>query len=64
MLALGWRLDKLLSFLSGRPRKLSRQSAASLCSPELISNEKVKRTFAYTFQPIDAYIDQIIQAFR
>jgi len=64
MLALGWRLDKLLSFLSGRPRKLSRQSAASLCSTELISNEKVKRTFAYTFQPIDAYIDQIIQAFR
>ncbi|MFN7332195.1 MAG: SDR family oxidoreductase, partial [Flavobacterium sp.] len=64
ILALGWRLDKLLSLLSGRPRKLSRQSAASLCSPELISNEKVKRTFAYTFQPIDAYIDQIIQAFR
>ncbi|MDI1257009.1 MAG: NAD-dependent epimerase/dehydratase family protein [Flavobacterium sp.] len=51
-----WRLDWLLSRLSGTKRKFSKATAKSLHSKTLYSNEKIKTTFGYAFIPIEEAI--------
>lgn len=64
LLNLGWRLDGLFSFLFRTKRKLSKQAAQSLLNTDLISNEKVKTRLNYSFEPIDSYLDVVIEYFK
>ncbi|MBL7885929.1 MAG: NAD-dependent epimerase/dehydratase family protein [Flavobacterium sp.] len=64
LLNLGWRLDGLFSFVFRTKRKLSKQAAQSLQNTDLISNEKVKNKLNYNFEPIDSYLDVVIDFFK
>ncbi len=64
LLNLGWRLDGLFSFVFKTKRKLSKQAAQSLLNTDLISNEKVKQQLNYTFEPIDSYLDVVVDFFK
>jgi len=60
MLSIAWRLDWLLSSLFRTKRKLSKYSAKSLTSENLISNEKIKNALNFEFQSIDTVIKDVI----
>lgn len=59
MTSLAWRLDWIAGTFFGTKRKLSKYSAASLHSSELISNEKIKKALNYEFQSIDTVIKEV-----
>lgn len=64
MSTVAWRLDWLFSFVFRTKRNLSKYSAKSLHSTELISNEKIKNPetsgFKYEFQSIDSVLDTLL----
>jgi len=64
LLNLAWRFDWLVSTIFRTKRKLSRYSANSLSSSELISNRKIKTPeilgLDYKFQDIDTVIDEVV----
>lgn len=64
VLNLGWRLDWLFSTVFRTKRKLSKHAAQSLLNADLISNEKVKQQLNYTFEPIDSYLDVVVDYFK
>ncbi|MBP6584122.1 MAG: NAD-dependent epimerase/dehydratase family protein [Flavobacterium sp.] len=59
MTEIGWRLDWFISTFFFQKRKLSKSSAKSLHSTDLISNEKIKKAIYFEFQPIQEYIIKI-----
>jgi len=63
LLNLAWRLDWILSTFLRTKRKISKLSAQSLVTKDQISNEKIKTYLNYTFETIDAYLDQIVPNF-
>lgn len=64
LLKIAWRLDWLLSKLFFIQRKLSRESAYSLVKAENLSNKKLVDALSFSFLPIDAYLDCIIDSFK
>ncbi|MCF6131167.1 NAD-dependent epimerase/dehydratase family protein [Flavobacterium wongokense] len=59
LLNIAWRLDWLFSTLFRTKRKLSRYSANSLTSSDLISNQKIKNALEFEFQSIDDVIQEV-----
>lgn len=53
-----WRLDWLRSVLGNRPRKLTRDTARSLCTPGAYSSEKIQREAGFRFQPIAEVLER------
>jgi dihydroflavonol-4-reductase len=64
ILNLGWRLDWLFSLVFRTKRKLSKHAAQSLLNTDVISNEKVKQQLNFTFEPIDLYLDTVVEYFQ
>lgn len=60
MTAIGWRIDWLISLLFRTQRKLSKYSANSLYSSDLISNVKIKNALKFEFQSIDSTVKEIV----
>lgn len=64
MLSIAWRLDWLVSTIFRTKRKLSKYSASSLTSSEIISNQKIKNPeisgLNIVFQSIDSVIQEVI----
>jgi dihydroflavonol-4-reductase len=60
MTALFWRFDWLVSILFRTKRKLSKNSAETIHSKEIISNDKIKNALNYKFQSIDKVIEEIL----
>ena len=60
LLAISWRMDWLLSTLFGTKRKLSKYSAHSLQSKEIISNQKIKNALNFEFQSMTDVIKEIV----
>lgn len=58
-LELAWRLDWLRSLLTGKKRKLTKQTAQSLLTPEKYSNKKVKDALNYSFIPVKQSIARV-----
>lgn len=61
MLALGWRLDWILSNLLSTTRRLSKYSTRSLLSSDTISNTKIKNALNFEFQRIDTVIAEVVR---
>jgi hypothetical protein len=59
MTEIGWRLDWIISTFFFQKRTLSKSTAKSLHSTDLISNEKIKKAIQFEFQPIQEYIIKI-----
>ncbi|MGV9003310.1 NAD-dependent epimerase/dehydratase family protein [Flavobacterium sp.] len=60
MTAIGWRLDWIISVICRTNRKLSNNTAQTIHSHEIISNDKIKNALNYKFQSIDEVITQIV----
>lgn len=60
MTAIAWRLDWIISKFFRTKRKLSKDTARTIHSKEIISNKKIKNALNYNFQSIDSVIEQIV----
>jgi dihydroflavonol-4-reductase len=60
MTSIAWRLDWFISTIFRTQRKISKYSANSLHSKEIISNTKIKNALKYEFQSIESVIDKIL----
>jgi len=52
LLNIFWRLDWLKTFITKRPRTISKFSASSLVEKNLYTSEKIKKTIHFSFNPI------------
>lgn len=59
MTALGWKLDWVVSKLTGAKRKISKDDARTLHTTESYSNEKIVRFLNYTFKGINDTMSEI-----
>lgn len=64
MTSMAWRLDWIKSTFFGTKRKMSKYSAHSLHSTDIISNEKIKNALNFEFQSIDSVIKDVISLQR
>ena len=63
MLEIGWRADWLKSFLTGRPRSLTKQNAATVFTITDYDNQKIIKALDYTFLPIEKSIETVSEQF-
>ncbi len=59
MSEIGWRLEKVKSFLTGKPPLLTKNSAKSIHQKRYFSSEKIKTTLNFKFEPISKSISTI-----
>ena len=63
MSAVGWRLEKIRSVLTGRPPLLTRHSAKSIHNTSCYSSEKIKTALNYNFEPVSDTIERVCKLF-
>lgn len=51
-----WRLDWLRNFITGSKRKLSKNDVLSLKEQTIFDNQKIKKSIAFEFEPLDETI--------
>lgn len=56
-----WRVDWLLSLLTGRKRTLTKQMHTSLHSLDIYDNQKVVKTFDYSFTSVNKSLINLLQ---
>lgn len=59
MLALAWRLDIAKTFIFRSKQRLNEDSARSALTTSKYSNNKIKETFEFSFEPIDEVIKKV-----
>jgi nucleoside-diphosphate-sugar epimerase len=59
-----WRLDWILATFFRTKRKLTKYSANSLITSEMISNQKIKDTLNYNFESLEDVIDEVALNFK
>lgn len=59
LMQIAWRVDWIISSISGRKRQLTRATAIASYSKHKLSNEKIKRAFKIEFVDIHQYIKEI-----
>ncbi|MFB9055464.1 NAD-dependent epimerase/dehydratase family protein [Mariniflexile ostreae] len=64
VLAVLWRLDWLKNALTGTPRQLTKQLAASIMSKSHYSNAKIKTALHFKFKPVQESINEIGAIFQ
>ena len=60
MTSIAWRFDWIKSTFFGTKRKMSKYSANSLHSTDIISNEKIKNALNFEFQSIDSVLKEVV----
>lgn len=59
-----WRLDALRGALTGKPRLLSRYTAASLCAQNQYSSEQLIKALHFRFRPVSQTIQTVCSRFN
>jgi nucleoside-diphosphate-sugar epimerase len=59
MSAVGWRLEKIRSVLTGKPPLLTKHSAKSIHNKYYYSSEKMETTLHYDFEPLSNTIERV-----
>lgn len=60
---IGWRLEKIRSFLTGKPPLLTRNSAKSIHKKYCYSSEKIKASLHYDFEPVSDTIERVCKLY-
>lgn len=60
MTEISWLLDKMISAITGAPRKMHRETARSLHTTDLYSNNKIRQQLDYEFLDINDYIVEVV----
>ena len=63
MLQIGWRIDWLRSFFTRKPRRLTKQNAASALTITNYNNAKIVEALSYNFKPINKSIALVSELF-
>ena len=63
LLNVAWRLDWLFSKILRTRRKISKHAALSLLNKDLISNQKIKDYFDYSFESVQDTINRLSKGF-
>ena len=63
MISLAWRLDWLTNILTGKPRKITRDTAKSSSRKAVFSNRKIREATGMEFIPIDQSIQETASIF-
>ncbi|MDO6595494.1 NAD-dependent epimerase/dehydratase family protein [Oceanihabitans sp. 2_MG-2023] len=63
LLQIGWRADWLKSFLTGKPRSLTKQTAATALTLANYNNQKIIEALDYAFIPIEKSIKKVSEQF-
>lgn len=63
MLKIGWRFDWLKSFITGKPRRLTKQTAASALTITNYCNKKIIKAIDFNFTKIEDTIKSISEQF-
>jgi len=63
LLQVAWRMDWLRHAILGKRRKITRQTASSLMTEKIYSNEKIKKALDLEFKPLDTSIEEVCQLF-
>ena len=63
MLSLTWRLDVLKAFLFGTEQRLNKDSARSALTTSTYSNDKIKQSLDFSFEPIEKVIKDVSECF-
>ncbi|WP_299528173.1 SDR family oxidoreductase [uncultured Lutibacter sp.] len=61
MSAIGWRLEKIKTVLTGRPPMLTKQSSKSIHNKQYYSSEKIIKALNYKFEPISETIKNVCE---
>lgn len=64
MIYLGWIWQEFTGFFFGKERQLNKKSAKSLFQQDFYSNEKVRETLNYTFEPVTEVVRRTGNIFR
>jgi len=64
MSELGWRLGKIVSFLTQKPPLLTRNSAKSIHNKFYYSSEKIKTALNYEFEPVSETIKKVCNLYK
>lgn len=63
MLKIGWRFDWLKSFITGKPRRLTKHNAATALTITNYSNKKIKDALGFNFTTVENTIRTVSQQF-
>ncbi|MBL4939309.1 MAG: SDR family oxidoreductase [Lutibacter sp.] len=64
MSSLGWRLEKIKSFLTGKPPLLTKQTSKSIHNKYYYSSEKIKEVLNFEFEPVSKTIKSICKIYK
>ena len=63
MLQIGWRMDWVRSFITGKPRRLTKQTAATALTITNYNNAKIVKVLSYKFKPVAESIKLVSELF-
>ena len=63
IIAIGWRLAKLLSVITGKPPKLTKETANSANAISYFSNNKIIQKLNYSFKKIEVSVEENCKLF-
>jgi len=63
LLEIAWRADWLKSFLTGKPRSLTKQNATTALTITNYDNQKIIKALDFKFIPIEKSIEQVAELF-
>ena len=61
--AIGWRIDKLKSAISGKPHLITKEIARGACSKSFYSSEKMKQQLGFEFTPVEKSIKEVAKTY-
>ncbi|NQV78381.1 MAG: SDR family oxidoreductase [Lutibacter sp.] len=64
MSAIGWRIEKIKSVLTGKPPMLTKQSSISIHNKQYYSSKKIKNELNYEFEPISKTIKKVCELYK
>ncbi|WP_372794288.1 SDR family oxidoreductase [Lutibacter sp.] len=64
MSAIGWRLEKIKTILTGKTPMLTKQSSRSIHYKQYYSSEKIKRALNYKFEPISETVKNVCELYK
>ena len=64
MSSIGWRLDKIKTFLTGKPPLLTKQSAKSIHNKHYYSSEKLIKELNFKFEPVNDTISKVCELYK
>ncbi|WP_298416992.1 NAD-dependent epimerase/dehydratase family protein [uncultured Kordia sp.] len=64
LIGIGWRMDWLRQFFTGKHRKLTKQTAKSIQSQSFFDSSKIQNALNFKFKPLEETIERVSKRYR